>query len=283
VLDQAVALRAALDEQKGLPALVPAASKVLLVVGKADFTPDGYEFKEEQGLVYLDAQQAGDGRGTLENARLPNVPAWKLDCEHGELPHDKRAFAAYAELLEKGSTDQLQVLDAPARGGAQVAAPVAHVRSRRARIALAPRPPETPADALDVAGRAARESVPTAGPVLEVSVLNANLAFVQLPLMIGHYRAERLTGTESVMDGLIGGEMQSALAVGDYPSEPGIAKVFPNTRANPDDAHRMPRPAAVIVVGLGEEGDFRGSSLVDSARKGAIAAAQWAARNPKNL
>ena len=282
VLDQAVALRNRLDQQAARSELVPAASKVLLVVGRADFTPDGYEFKEEQGLVYLDAQQAGDGRVTLENARLPNVPAWKLDCEHGELPHDRRAFDAYADLLEKGSTDKLPALDAPARGAAQVA-PVMHVRSRRARIALAPRPPETPADALDVAGREARDSVPAGGPVLEVSVLNANLAFVQLPLMIGHYRAERLTGTESVMDGLIGGEMQSALTVGDYPSEPATSKVFPNTRANPDDAHRLPRPAAVIVVGLGEEGDFRGSSLVDSARKGAIAAAQWAARNPKNL
>jgi len=284
VLDQAVKLRARFDAQKDGGELVPGASKVLLGVGKADFTPDGYEFKEEKGLVYLDAQQAGDGRVTLENARLPNVPAWALDCEHGELPHDKRAFAAYAELLEKGGTDKLPALDAPGRGAAPGAGAVVHVRSRRARIPLLPRPPETPADALDAADREARESVRSvAGPVLEVSVLNANLAFVQLPLMIGHYRAERLTGTEWVMDSLIGGEMQSALAVGDYPNEPGISKVFPNTRANPDDTQRLPRPAAVVVVGLGEEGDFRGSSLVDSARKGAIAAAQWAARNPKNL
>ncbi|MFL6574036.1 MAG: CHAT domain-containing protein, partial [Burkholderiales bacterium] len=283
VLDQAVALRTRFDKQKDSAELVPAASKVLLVVGKADFTPDGYEFKEEKGLVYLEAQQAGDGRVTLENARLPNVPAWKLDCEHGELPHDKRAFAAYAELLEGGGTDKLPVLDAQARGVERGAAPVVHVRSRRARIALPPRPPETPADALDASDRPARESVSAAGPVLEVSVLNANLAFVQLPLMIGHYRAERLTGTESVMDALTGGKMQTALTLADYPSEPGTSRVFPNNRANPDDTQRMPRPAAVIVVGLGEEGDFRGSSLVESARKGAISAAQWAARNPKNL
>jgi pimeloyl-ACP methyl ester carboxylesterase len=282
-LDQAVALRKRYDLQAGSAELVPAASKVLLVVGKADFTPDGYEFAEEKGLVYLDAQQAGDGRVTLENARLPKVPAWALDCEHGELPHDKRAFAAYAELLENGSTDKLPVLDAPARGALQVTAPVVHVRSRRARILLSPRPPETPADALSASERPARESAPAAGPVLEVSVLNANLAFVQLPLMIGHYRAERLTGTESVMDRLIGGKMQTALTLADYPSEPGTSRVFPNNRENPDDIQRMPRPSAVIVVGLGEEGDFRGSSLVESARKGAIAAAQWAARNPKNL
>jgi pimeloyl-ACP methyl ester carboxylesterase len=283
VLDRAVALRTRFDKQKDMPELVPAASKVLLVVGKADFTPDGYDFKEEQGLVYLDAQQAGDGRVTLENARLPNVPAWKLDCEHGELPHDKRAFAAYAELLEKGSTDKLPALDAPARGVARDAATVVHVRSRRARIPLLPRPPETPTDALGASERQAREAAPAAGPVLEVSVLNANLAFVQLPLMIGHYRSERLTGTESVMDGLIGGEMQTALTLSDYPSEPGTSRVFPNSRENPDDPQRIPRPAAVVVVGLGEEGDFRGASLVDSARQGAKAAAQWAARNRKNL
>lgn len=283
VLDQAVELRKSFDKQRDSSELVPAPSKVLLVVGRADFTPDGYEFKEEEGLVYLDAQQAGDGRVTLENARLPNVPAWTFDCEHGELPHDKRAFAAYAELLETGSTSKLPPLTAPSRGAAQAPPPVVHVRSRRARIALASRPPETPADALDTADRETRKSVPAAGPVLEVSVLNANLAFVQLPLMIGHYRADRLTGTEKVMDSLIGGKMQSALTLADYPSEPGTSRVFPNTRHHPDDTQLMPRPAAVIVVGLGEEGDFRGPSLVEAARKGAISAAQWAARNPKNL
>src|SRR5262249_2976737 len=121
VLNRAVALRSRFDKQKDSPELVPGPSKVLLVVGNADFTPDGYEFAQDKGLVYLDAQQAGDGRVTLENARLPNVPAWKLDCEHGELPHDSRAFAAYAELLEKGGTDKLPALDAPARGETRVA------------------------------------------------------------------------------------------------------------------------------------------------------------------
>ncbi|HEY7240512.1 MAG TPA: type VI secretion system baseplate subunit TssF, partial [Burkholderiales bacterium] len=230
VLDQAVALRTRFDRQKDSPELVPEPSKMLLVVGNAEFTPDGYELAQDEGLVYLDAQQAGDGRVTLENARLPNVPAWKLDCEHGELPHDARAFAAYAELLDQGRTDKLPTLDAAVRGETRLAAPVVHVRSRRARILLSPRPPETPADALDTSERRAREAASAAGPVLEVSVLNANLAFVQLPLMIGHYRAERLTGTESVMDRLIGGKMQTALTLADYPSQPGASRVFPNHR-----------------------------------------------------
>ena len=53
VLDRAVALRKRLDAQvtRDLPAFK---DKLKLVVGKARFTPDGYEIGNE-GLVYLDA------------------------------------------------------------------------------------------------------------------------------------------------------------------------------------------------------------------------------------
>ncbi len=54
VLDRAVALRKRLDAQvtRDLPAFK---DKLMLVVGKARFTPDGYEIGNE-GLVYLDAR-----------------------------------------------------------------------------------------------------------------------------------------------------------------------------------------------------------------------------------
>jgi pimeloyl-ACP methyl ester carboxylesterase len=285
VLDRAVKLRERLDGQVTAGELLTAPSKVLLVVGKSDFTPDGYVFGDK-GLEYLDAQSAGDGRVTLQSARLPSVPAWTLDCEHGKLPDDKGAFEAYLELLEKGSTDKLPALEpeSGARGPARAETPVVHLRSRRSRIPVLPRPPQTPEDALDATDRRARDAAPApVGAALEVRVVNGNLAFVRSPLMIGHYRSEKLEGTERVMDGLIGGEMQEMLTTGAYPTEPGTNRVFPNDRRNPDDAQRLPRPAAVIVVGLGDEGDFRGSELVKTVRQGVIAAAQWAKRDPKNL
>ena len=59
VLDRAVALRKRLDAQiEQTPAAFR--DKLVLVIGRADFTPDGYEIGEE-GLVYLDAPDTATG------------------------------------------------------------------------------------------------------------------------------------------------------------------------------------------------------------------------------
>ena len=69
VLDRARALRERLDPQcrDDLPAF---ADKLLLVVGHAKFTPDGFEWTD-QGLVYLDATDGGDGRVPLARPCCP--------------------------------------------------------------------------------------------------------------------------------------------------------------------------------------------------------------------
>jgi hypothetical protein len=110
------------------------------------------------------------------------------------------------------------------------------------------------------------------GPALRVSVINGNLMFVRAPLMLGHYRAAQLTGTEHVMDALIGGSMSASLAAGKYPPAPGLQDVFLNARA---PATPTRGPEAVVVVGLGEEGKLRGSDLVHSVRQGVL---EWARR-----
>ena len=111
VLDRAVALRKRLDAQvaRDLPAFK---DKLQLVVGKARFTPDGYEIGNE-GLVYLDAADDGDGRVTAPSALLPGVRTWQLDCEHGTLPDKKSAFEAY---LRTARDRHHQSVDAACRG-----------------------------------------------------------------------------------------------------------------------------------------------------------------------
>jgi hypothetical protein len=52
-------------------------------------------------------------------------------------------------------------------------------------------------------------------------VTNGDLTFERDVLFLGHYRAMRLTGTEGVMDRLIGGAMGQALRSGVYPSSIG--------------------------------------------------------------
>ena len=97
--------------------------------------------------------------------------------------------------------------------------------------------------------------------VLEISVINGDLLFVPQPLMLGHYTSLRLTGTERVVDTLLGGAMSASLGAGVYPNAPGEHQMFINTGVNRDNPLQLPRPEAAIVVGLGEEGKLRPAEL----------------------
>jgi hypothetical protein len=119
--------------------------------------------------------------------------------------------------------------------------------------------------------RSGAAPAPDAGYPLRLTIVNGDLTFERLPLLIGHYHATKLTGTEHVMNKLIGGEMSEALALGDYPFEPGTHAVFVNRRIADGDV--VPRPEAVIVVGLGQEGSLKGAELTLTVCQAVIA---WA-------
>jgi tetratricopeptide (TPR) repeat protein len=273
VLDAAVALRRRLDEQarKDLPAF---ADKVLLVVGKAAFTPTGYELTRE-GLVYLDTPQGGDGRVTLESALLPGVRTWTLDTEHGALPKKREAFEAYRELLATGDTKRLAPLTRAAITRSATA-PVALVRSRPARaLFAAASPPEHRSEIFetpDTEAGSGQAAVPEGG--FDITVVNGDLTYVEQPLILGHYRSSRLTGAEAVMDRAMGGAMSASLQRGRYPEAAGECQVFLNTRESPNNPWQLPRPKAVIVAGLGAENELRGTDLVRTVRQAVIAWAQ---------
>ena len=280
VLDRAVGLRKNLEAQRK-SGVLGVKDQVLLVVGKARFTPDGYDVGND-GLVYLDAPAGGDGRVTLESAMLPGVPTWQLDAEHAALATKKDAFAAYLELLETGTTELLTPLRAAGttRGVASVASPP--VRSRPSRTASFPEPLESESDLYAVEGPRGPRPVrlPGHGTALRVTVINGDLTFVRQPLLLGHYRALRLTGTERVVDRLVGGAMSRSLKANLYPDAPGTHQVFVNTQVDPTNPWRLPRPEAVVVLGLGEEGKLRPTDLVKTVRQAVIAWAERMAEKP---
>jgi len=118
------------------------------------------------------------------------------------------------------------------------------------------------------------EPRPRAAPALEplaVTVVNGDLTFEPRPLLVGHYESSKLTGAERVIDGRIGGTMQRALDLGNYPVEPGTHAVFVNTVQR---LWRLPRPRAVVVVGLGREGKLQASELSFTVRQAVIGWAQ---------
>jgi hypothetical protein len=280
VLDKAVELRRNLDRQLDEASAI-FRNKVALVIGRAAVTPDSFDETDARGMVYLDLPDDGDGRVTRARAMLPGVRTWKVDTDHGSLPRQREAFDAYRELLETGATTLLNEVAAAAatRGAAPPA--VAYQRSRPSRLPVAPLPPQNPNDILRAAHLAAGTTSAPRGAALDVTVINGDLTFIGDPLMLGHYRSLQLTGTERVMNELIGGTMQESLRIGRYPVAPGSNQVFDNVRAHP--FRELPRPKAVIVVGLGDEGSLRPEALIETVRQGVLAWAQRVAETPKSI
>jgi hypothetical protein len=108
-------------------------------------------------------------------------------------------------------------------------------------------------------------------------VTNGDLTFEPRALVLGHYTSTTLTGTEQVMNRLVGGAMERSLQKGVYPLAVGTHEIFVNAHVDPDGERGIlvPRPAAVIVVGLGPEGKLKAGDLVRAVRLAVIA---WARR-----
>jgi len=114
---------------------------------------------------------------------------------------------------------------------------------------------------------------------VQITVINGDLSFIPEPLLLGHYRSARLTGTEAVMNARIGHTMEQMLALGEYPTDVGTHQIFVNN-VLPEDRLRFPEPKAVIVVGLGEEGKLTGNALAHSVRQAVIAWVQRVKEHP---
>jgi tetratricopeptide (TPR) repeat protein len=267
VLDQAVAFRKQLAKQteSGFGKYL---GKVLAVMGEARSTPDGYDDKSRE-FEYYDVVNAGDGYVATKNAMLPGVRAWTVPSEHNALTTNKEAFAAYADLLGDGDTKRL----APVAGEARSESSSTRERRRPSRQPAAMRPARM-RDLFAAASPDASLGSATAGPALPVTVVNGNLKFISQPLMLGHYRSLKLTGTEWVMDQLIGGTMTQMVELRQYPDVLPSHRIFLNRKVRPDNPWQLPRPEAVIVVGLGEEGKLTTNDVTVTVSQGVIAWAQ---------
>jgi hypothetical protein len=280
VLDQARALRERLDRQ-AREALPGFRDRLVMVVGRSRFTPAGYEIDDDEGLVYLDRPEGGDGRVTQESALLPGVRAWRLDCAHGDLPKAERAFDAYLDLLERGETTRLEPVVATARGSPAEPTEAPTVRSRPSRQARAIDEPLLDVHALlDPENlHPAQPPAPGSAP-LAITVHNRDLVFVGQTLLIGHYASSRLTGTEAVADRLLGGVPSASLAAGLYPEAPGTHQIFVNRHENPARPLSLPQPPWVVVAGLGAEGKLGSAQLVHTICQATIAWAMRLAEDP---
>jgi hypothetical protein len=273
VLDQARALRVRLDEQRRsawpvLPTRWPwwwadRSSRPMVLSGA-----------KTKGLSTSTRSTAATAASRCKDALLPGVRTWTLDSEHGSLPSAKSAFDAFNELLVSGETDRLPRL-AGTRGapGAAVTVEFKHEASRPSRGRAPATPPGAEGEVFNVRGIDLPSTTRTRqGPALHVAVVNGNLAFNRYPLFLGHYKSLALTGTENVVDELIGGTMSTALNLkaGSYPDACGTHQVFVNTRRDPARPNGWASPPAAIVVGMGEEGKLTHAMLASTVRQAVL-------------
>jgi tetratricopeptide (TPR) repeat protein/pimeloyl-ACP methyl ester carboxylesterase len=277
VLDQAAGLRRDLDEQ--LSDLTQDASKMAIVLGHATHTPDGYLISEK-GLMYQYVMDAGDGRVTHSSARLRGVKTWRLTAEHGQLCRAKEAFSAYVDILQNGTTALLESLD-EGKDDRRSSGPGDRLKPKRTLGRLSrgnscPTLPASPAAIFDAPQDQLGEVGRQAQTALHVQVMHGNLMFVKQALVIGHYQALSLSGAEAVVDGLVRNRMSQALVAGLYPAVIGSSHVFDNPSPDPAGAEQqlIPRPKAVVVVGLGEEGKLKTAELSYTVRLGVLSYAE---------
>jgi tetratricopeptide (TPR) repeat protein len=269
--------------EEKLPELAGDKDKIALVLGTARSTPCAIFGKN--GELFLEQTANGDGRVTLESARLLDLPVWCIPAEHGQLPVEPAGFGGILDLLAEGTTTQLKKYDIPRKGsGKSKTLENAQARARAARHLGQPcrvTPPSDIADLFNVMQDDAVDQAMTAR--LAVSVYHGDLRFVRQALLVGHYQSLSLTGSEAVVDTLVNGRMSKAARAGIYPERVGSYQIFENDRnANigRQKQRYIPRPKAAIIVGLGEEGKLDAQHLSFTIRNGILAYAERLAEQP---
>lgn len=267
LLDDAAALWQQLE--LALPRLLRDSASLAVVAGSGYRTVAGIEASARE--LYLLAGSDGDREVPLDSAALPGMPLWIVPAAHDALARTPACFDALTELLAGGSTKGLERVSRRAERGAELrqGPPLTRRLPRHGGLAAAGNVDQ---DAED--GR------------VTVRVHHGDLRFIRTPLLVGHYESMTLTGSEAVIDPLVGQRMSKALRAGVYPARTGSFQIFENGRhsgAGRRKQRYIPRPRAVVVVGLGEEGKLSTQYLAYTVRTGVLAYAERMTENHELL
>jgi tetratricopeptide (TPR) repeat protein len=271
--------------EEGLAELANDKDKITLVLGAARSTPCA--IVKEDGQLFLEYTEQGDGRVTLASARLLDLPVWCIPAEHGQLPADSSGFGGILELLATGASAQLQKYETrrEVAGKAKQQEPYTR-KTLAARHLGQPRQVTPPSGMAELFNVRQDEGVDRAASAkLAVSIYHGDLRFIRQALLVGHYQSLSLTGSEAVVDQLVKGRMSKALRAGIYPARVGSYQIFENERHSNFGRQKpryVPRPRAAIIVGLGEEGKLDAQRLSFTIRNGLLAYAERLAEDPES-
>ena len=231
-------------------------SRMVYIAGKASSTPVDFDGD-------FDETHEGDGTVPWERGQLPGVTMYYTDADHGNLPRHKDAFAAYLELLTKGTTkSRIVSLDKPKRGwwifrDGSNASRQTEVKTPDGMPLVYPELRDYEAAALGAISRPGNDSeLPDADFKVEVS--HGDLVYASHPVVLGHYAKQPLEGTERALDSRLQNRLSRDRAYGVYPDLLGTSRQFLEINPNTGDFD------GGIVVGLGQFGTLTPGGLTSA-------------------
>ncbi|HMT91600.1 CHAT domain-containing protein [uncultured Thiothrix sp.] len=257
-----VSLTKAKKATERLKTPIPFAERVAYVFGVEQHTPLNLELADNK--ITLKGTTEGDGTVTWEAGRLPELKDeqyWYMPVSHANLTNTPKYFAALAELLQTGTSTQLERSPPRQRGSINrdypyEAGPVLHASAEEVALAF-------------FGDRPQREPVEDTTQALKVAVRAMDLRFVQQPIICGHYQADSIASAERMIDKhLVDGALSQRERLGIYAGPVSSSTIILRPRSPTDFKRNICRGA--IIVGLGEWNLITTQKITDTVRDGVL-------------
>jgi CHAT domain-containing protein/pimeloyl-ACP methyl ester carboxylesterase len=239
-------------------------SKVFYVHGCAASTPCG--IKKEGDRWKMLGTPRGDGSVTWDSGAIKGIDKDKrfyMPAEHGALADTEEYFESLESLLARGECGKLMTQPPRARD-VEAAKPLPYEAG----------PPAYPTElelASGLIGRKprvrARERVL---PTLKVRVHAMDLRESRMPILVGHYEQDAISGAEALIDReLVDGGLTQRYDMGLYAGPLGTATIVLPVRN--ESEHWRGSNLGAVVAGLGKyDGSLSAGSLAEAVRTAAL-------------
>jgi CHAT domain-containing protein/pimeloyl-ACP methyl ester carboxylesterase len=227
-------------------------SNAVYIAGRDKSTPSGYEFDEENNLVFL-STAAGDQSVTWDSGiprkMIENDTVYYSDASHGALSNDPSLFPAISEILLNGSTGLLKKTRPVIRAAEAIfRTPSLH------DFDLTPEGIEK--TILGLGGETEKEEGETP---IRVSISNGDLKYSSFPVLAGHFKNDGILYAEKAIDYNMKGVLTERYRLGLYPGEIGSSEVVITGQKDFN---------GTIIVGLGDPGTLTAFQLSKSVEQG---------------
>lgn len=223
---------------------------VVYVAGKDDLTAARMKIDEESRRIDFYGTPRGDGSVTWDS--IPQelgAVTYYTPARHGDLASHTRSFAAYRELLEKGSTQLLPVTAPATRGGKD------HVELM---------PQQDPVLLTNEAelsryimGMEVKHPA-VHGRDICISITHGDMGHALYPVVAGHFIGDSIIQAEQVLNRKLDNYFTIRYAANNYPGKIGTHEIV---------LKRDARPCGGIVVGLGDFGELTENGLAQTMKQ----------------